>query len=177
MDDSHPRGDSSPVLSWECYRQHLWNPSSGLCLEVALRQESSSGLLSQRDRRKAQPSGWKLTARGTQGPGSQLLLHSPFRRGVTCQKSHSRAGQSRARLGGLLGSGAESWLLPAAFVILHCLKLQSLHLKTRETKCTFLQVWSGLPRYSLGVSMVLDTQRLLWGLGPACPLDLCLFTC
>lgn len=113
MDDSHPRGDSSPVLSWECYRQHLWNPSSGLCLEVALWQESSSGLLSQRDRRKAQPSGWKVTARGTQGPGSQLLLHSPFRRGVTCQKSHSRAGQSRARLGGLLGSGAEFWLLPS----------------------------------------------------------------
>ena len=100
------------------------NPSSGLCLEVPPRQASSSGLLSQRDTRKAQPSGWKVTARGMQGPGSQLLHHSPFRRGLTCQKSYSRAGQSRARLEGLLGSGAESWLLPAAFVILgtllHC---------------------------------------------------------
>lgn len=143
------------------------NPSSGLCLEVALRQASSSGLLSQRDTRKAQPSGWKVTARGMQGTGFQLLHHSPFRRGLTCQKSHSRAGQRTARLGGLLGSGAESWLLLAAFVILgtllHCPKPPSLHLKTRETTCSFLQVWSGLPRYSLGVSVVLNTQRLLWG--------------
>lgn len=174
MDDSYPKGDSSsPELGM--------NPSSGLCLEVPPRQASSSGLLSQRDTRKAQPSGRKVTARGMQGPGSQLLHHSPFRRGLTCQKSYSRAGQSRARLEGLLGSGAESWLLPAAFVILgtllHCPKPPSLHLKTRETKCSFLQVWSGLPRYSLGVSMVLDTQRLLRGRGPACPLDLCLFTC
>ena len=139
MDDSYPKGDSSsPELGM--------NPSSGLCLEVPPRQASSSGLLSQRDTRKAQPSGWKVTARGMQGPGSQLLHHSPFRRGLTCQKSYSRAGQSRARLEGLLGSGAESWLLPAAFVILgtllHCPKPPSLHLKTRVIPLT---AWSLLP--------------------------------
>lgn len=64
---------------------------------------------------------------GMQGPGFQLLHHSPFRRGLTCQKSHSRGRAEKARLGrSLLGSGAESWLLLAAFVILgtllHCPK-------------------------------------------------------